>query len=385
MWPDHINHAGPREQRYFPIRTADIAERISPDVTRRIFPAVTHIPHLDIEGDLGLHFTLDPSLQQEAKRLLKKYNPDYAVIVVLDPDNGRVLAMADSSRLPLPKESLALRNTFPAASISKVITAVSALDQGEVDIDTVIPFNGKTTSLFRKNVFRHQNNRWTRTPTFRESFAKSNNTVFGRVGAVTLGGERLLEYFQRMGFNAQFTSDFRFSNGTVELDPSNDWQVAESASGYTRQNTLSPMHAATLSAAVVNGGNMIAPVLVERVTGPHGIPLYVYDNPAVSPAMAAETAAKLKQLMTATVTMGSAKKAFRNFHKKAYQDVVVGGKTGSLTGTNPRGRYDWFVGFAEQGERKIAFAILCINKEKWYVRSAHLSRELIEHYFQPAT
>ena len=61
----------------------------------------------------------------------------------------------------------------------------------------------------------------------------------------------------------------------------------------------------------------------------------------------------------------------------------MGGKTGSLTGSNPQGRYDWFAGFAERGDRRIAYAALCINKEKWYVKSARLSRELLEYYFQP--
>ena len=383
MWPNAINLAGTGDGRYFSISPDSISEQISNAVVRREFPASARISGAGIDADLRLYFTLDMDLQREAERLLQKHNPDYAVFVALDPDTGRVLAMADSSRAPLPEESLVLRNTFPAASVSKLVTAVSALDQGVVDVNTVIPFNGKTTSLYKKNVFRHKDNKWTRKPTFRESFAKSNNTVFGRVGAVSLGGEQLLDYFHRLGFNARFTSDFRFPNGIVELDTSDDWQVAESASGYTRRNTLSPMHAATLAATAVNGGKMIAPALVDRVTGPQGIPLYVYEDPAVSPAMQKETADKLKQLMTATVTMGSARRAFRGFHRKAFRDVVVGGKTGSLTGTNPPGRYDWFVGFAERGNRKIAFATLCINKEKWYVRSTRLSRELLEFFFRP--
>ncbi len=378
-----MNLAGAEKSRYFSISPSAISEQISSAVSRREYPRSARIRDAGINADLNLHYTLDSDLQQEAERLLEKYNPDYAVIVAMDPESGRVLAMADSSRAPLPEDSLALRNTFPAASVSKIVTAVTALDQGLVDVDTVIPFNGKTTSLYKKNVFRHKNNKWTRKPTFRESFAKSNNTVFGRVGAVSLGGEQLMDYFHRLGFNMRFTSDFHFPNGTVELDPSDAWQVAESASGYTRRNTLSPLHAAALAATAVNGGKMIAPVLVDRVTGPHGIPLYVYEDPAVSPAMRQETSDKLKQLMTATVTMGSARKFFRGFHRKSYKDIVVGGKTGSLTGTSPPGRYDWFAGFAERGHRKIAFAALCINKQKWYVRSARLSRELIEYYFQP--
>ncbi len=382
MWSDPLHHT--RIQPYFDIQASDLSAQISLDVAKRVFPKSIRLQEVRIDGDLKLHFTLDIALQQEAERLLQKYNPDYAVIVALDPDNGRVLAMTDSSRSKLPEESLALRNTFPAASISKVVTAVSAIDQGMVDVDTVIPFNGKTTSLYKKNVFQHKNNQWTRTPTFRESFAKSNNTVFGRVGAVTLGGDLLMEYFQRMGFNARFTSDFWFPNGEIQLDPSDDWGVAESASGYTRRNTLSPIHAASLAAAVINGGNMIAPVLVDRVLGPYGIPLYIHEKPAISPAMQKETADKIKMLMTATTTIGSARKAFRGFHRQPYENVIVGGKTGSLTGTNPEGRYDWFVGFAEQGDRRIAFATLCINKEKWYVRSSRLSRELVEFYFRPS-
>ena len=378
-----MNLAGAGNSRYFKISPSAISEHISSAVSRREYPGSARISGAGLNADLNLHYTLDTDLQREAERLLQKYNPDYAVIVAMDPENGRVLAMADSSRAPLPEDSLALRNTYPAASVSKIVTAVTALDQGVVDVDTVIPFNGKTTSLYKKNVFRHKDNKWTRKPTFRESFAKSNNTVFGRVGAVSLGGEQLMDYFQRLGFNMRFTSDFHFPNGTVELDPSDAWQVAESASGYTRRNTLSPLHAAALAATAVNGGKMIAPVLVDRVTGPQGIPLYVYENPAVSPAMRQETSDKLKQLMTATVTMGSARRFFRGFHRKSYKDVVVGGKTGSLTGSDPAGRYDWFAGFAEQGHRKIAFAALCINKEKWYVRSARLSRELLEYYFQP--
>ncbi len=383
MWPAAMSLVSTEKSRYFNIDAATIAKVLTPALERRQYPETLAIPESGIDGPLGVEFTLDPDLQQEAERLLAKHNPDYAILVALDPDSGRILAMADSTRGTPPESSLVLRNTYPAASVSKVVTAVAAIDQGEVSERTVIPFNGKTTTLYKKNVFRHKKNKWTREPTFRESFAKSNNTVFGRVGAVTVGGEKLLDYFHRLGFNARFASDFVFHNGAIELDTEDQWQVAESASGYTRRNTLSPIHAAALAATAVNGGRLIAPVVVERVVGPNGIPLYQYEDPAVSPAMSGVTAEQLKTLMTATVKMGSARKSFRRFHRGAFEDVVVGGKTGSLTGSDPQGRYDWFAGFAELGDRRVAFAALCINKEKWYVKSARLSRELLEYYFQP--
>ena len=45
-------------------------------------------------------------------------------------------------------------------------------------------------------------------------------------------------------------------------------------------------------------------------------------------------------------------------------NVNVGGKTGSLTGFKPRGKYDWFVGFGENGDQKIAFAMLLYQQGK---------------------
>lgn len=385
MWPAAMSLISTQKTNYFNISEPRIAAVISDSVAASQFPDTIHIPGIDVEGDLTVQYTIDNALQQEAERLLSKHNPDYGVLVAIDPETGRVLAMADSTRDGQNHGNLSVINTYPAASISKIVTAVAVMDQGEADVGTIIPYNGKSTSLYKKNVFEHKNNKWTRKPTLRESFAKSINTVFGRLGAVDIGGDTLQDYFYRMGFNARFASDFTFDNGAIEMEVKDPWQVAESASGYTRRNTLSPLHAAVLAATAVNGGNLVAPVLVSKITGPQGIPLYVHDEPAVTPAMTPETASKLARLMQATVSKGSARKSFRRFHRGYLEEVKVGGKTGSLTGFKPKGRYDWFVGFGELGDRKIAYAALCINKEKWYVKSAQLARELLEYYFQPGT
>ena len=383
MWPAAMSLVSHQRTNYFNIDESGIAASITPYIKNREFPESISIPNVDIEGPLSVEYTLDPDLQEEATRLLRKHNPDYGVLVALDPDTGEILALADSTRNPTDLDHLALAATYPAASVSKIITAVAGFEQGVVNTRSVIPFNGKSTTLYKKHVFKHKNNKWTRNQPFSESFAKSVNTVFGRLGAVTLGGETLQNYFYQLGFNARFASDLQFDNGSIELDPADEWQVAEAAAGYTTRNTLSPVHGAALAASAINGGNLIAPVLVSRVTGPQGIPLYHYNEPAMSTAMSADSAAKLQTVMRATVAKGSARKSFRRFHRKHLEDVQVGGKTGSLTGFSPRGKYDWFVGFAQLGDRKIAFAALCINKEKWYVKSARLARELIEFHFRP--
>lgn len=367
------------------ITRASIADILTPELIEQNLPGHVEIsiPGLSFNAPLKVEYTFDPSLQAEAGRLLERYNPDYGVFVAVEPDTGQVLAMADSTRDGSDYGFLPVQNTFPAASISKIITAIAAVNEEVASTSTVIPFNGKSTSLYKKNVFHHKDNTWTRKLTLQESFAKSVNSVFGRLGAVMLGGDRMFQYAMNLGFNGVFDSDFGFGSGQIELDPENGWQVAEMASGYTRRNTLSPVHGAVLGAIPVNGGKLVAPVIVKSLLGPHGIPIYVHDTPAVSSVMTEQSAAQLRAMMESTVKIGSARHSFRKFHRSHRADIVVGGKTGSLTGFHPKGKYDWFVGFAQQGEKKIAYAMLCINKQKWYVKSARFAREMLEFYFRP--
>ena len=384
-WPVAMGLVATQQESHWGITQQHIASAISQAVYQKAHPPRIDIPDLvslsTLHGSLKVKYTLDIHLQNEATRLFKKYNPDYGVFVAISPDTGHVLAMLDSTRDSVDYGNLSLINTFPAASISKIITVVAAINENKANDDTVIPFNGKSTSLYKKNVFNHQNNKWTRNLTLAEAFAKSVNVVFGRLGAVELGGDMMLEYAHRLGFNNRFSSDFSFATGEIKLDPNDQWDIAQMASGFTVKNTLSPLHGAILAATALNGGKIVAPIIVESLTGPYGIPLYVHEQPALSAVMSQDTSEQLKKMMQATVTQGSARKIFRGANKGVLAGVNIGGKTGSLSGLNPRGKYDWFVGFGEQGEQKIAFAMLCINKEKWYVKSAQFAREMLEFYF----
>ncbi len=383
VWPSAIGPGDTEAGRKPNLPARTIAETLTPFVHNETLPAQIIVPEISGSTPLMVTYTLDSGLQDQVRELLAKYNPDYGVVVAIEPDSGRILAMTDSTRAGGNHQNLSLVNSFPAASVSKIITAIAAVNENKLTGSTLIPYNGKTTSLYKKNVLRHKNNKWTRTISFDKAFATSVNTIFGRVGAVTVGGDTMLDYAYRLGFNSQFASDFTFDNGHIELDPDDQWQVAEMASGYTDRNTLSVLHGATLAATAVNNGNLVMPVLVDSLIDPHGIPVYVYEKPVLSPVMSESAADQIKNMMQSTVKAGSARNSFRKLHKSVLKDVAIGGKTGSLTGYKPKGKYDWFVGFAERGERRIAFAVLCINKEKWYVKSSFLARKMVEYYFSP--
>ncbi len=94
------------------------------------------------------------------------------------------------------------------------------------------------------------------------------------------------------------------------------------------------------------------------------------------------TAGVIRSLMRETVHRGTSRGTFRGFFKRDYALLDVGGKTGSLSGTDPKGKYDWFVGYADGGTKRIAFASLTIHEKLWRVKSSYLARKAIESYFK---
>jgi cell division protein FtsI/penicillin-binding protein 2 len=65
---------------------------------------------------------------------------------------------------------------------------------------------------------------------------------------------------------------------------------------------------------------------------------------------------------------------FQRYGKDLLSKVTVSGKTGSLSGDNPPGLYDWFVGFAEAEDPQVAFSAMVINYHRYKFRGAFSPR-----------
>ena len=380
-WPTSLDSLERQSLSTWGVDRALISQTISPPLSNGRFPLRISVNHKNTHHPSSIQYTIDSSLQNATAAVLEHYRPDYGVFVAIDPESGHLLAIASHQREGTPEHNLALRAGYPAASVFKIITAAAAVDLGKVQADTVLPFNGKETSLYRKNVLHHKNNQWTRHFTLKKSFAKSVNTVFARMGIELVTREHLLAYAERFGFNQSLGSDFILDNSTFQLANDDPWLIAKTAAGYTRQTTLNPIHGAVIAATIANGGYRVRPTLVDALIEDHGIILYETPPTTRIRVLASKTTDQLQEMMETTVRLGSAKSSFKNFFRGDYSEVRVGGKTGTLTGLNPPGRYDWFVGYAHRGEKKLAFASLCINREYWHVKSAYVARKAIEHYF----
>lgn len=329
-----------------------------------------------------VQYTIDSDLQQTMEKLYRQYRPDYGAFAAVDPDTGAVLAMVSHSNDPSLKDNLAIRATFPSASIFKVVTAAAALSKTSLEPDSVIPFTGANHTLYKSHVLKAADpSRWVRHMTFSEAFARSVNTIFGRIGAHKLGAGPMREFADRFGFDQDLGADFPLQVGRAEIQ--NDaWELAEAASGYTKDNTMSPVHGALIAAAVANGGRLMEPHLIASAYLPDGTPVYEAKPTQVRQSIDANTASELKELMRATITKGTSRKSFRGFAKGIFRSTDVGGKTGSLTGDNPKGKVDWFVGYADHRGRRIAVAALTINEKLWRVKSSWLARRSMETYIK---
>lgn len=330
-----------------------------------------------------VEYTFDDKVHTDMASVYLKYQPDYACFVAVDVETGAILNLTSFIKSDEQFDNLVMRSDYPAASVFKMITAAAGLDLGKVSPATVIPFNGKSTTLYKKQVLNHKKNKWTRNPTFKESFAKSINAVFGRIGVFELGAKNINKYAQRFGFDKPMLTDFNLPSSKVGLSFEDEWELAEAASGYTKDITISPIHAAQMAAIVANDGKMVTPYMVESVHNERGQKIYNGGGQVATEQVISQDSAKaLRTLMTETTRIGSARKSFQGLSRyKVYKDMEIGGKTGSLTGYSPKGRHDWFVGYAEKNGRKVAYASLIINKEKWYVRSAYVARQFIYHFY----
>ena len=339
---------------------------------------------VDIQGkNYHVQFTLNKELQERIERVYERYAPAYAAFVALDPETGKILAMVDYST-ESHKENLNLSASYPAASIFKMVTGAAALAEGKIRPKNYFPVNGSYGTLYKRNL-SDAVNRWTRYISIEEAFAKSVNSVFAKIAMQKVGPQNLQKYADGFTFNQAIPFDMNLETGHALIPTDDSFGLAESGSGYTRRQTMSPIQGALIAAAMINGGRIPKPYVVKKVETPNGISVYEAEQEILSRPLDVETARSMSRIMEHTVTQGTARREYRDYnHHPLLAKLFIGGKTGSLSGDAPAGKYDWFVGFAQSStnpKKKIAYASMIVNRKYWRVKSAHVAREAILEYF----
>jgi cell division protein FtsI/penicillin-binding protein 2 len=324
---------------------------------------------------------VDIELQRRLVESMDRKNSRHIGIVALEPDSGRVVTMASFDRTTAPLNPC-LSDQYPAASLFKIVSAVAAAEKKGYRAGTVLKYNGYAHTLYKKQL-KETNNKYTNRISFQNAFAKSVNPVFGKIGALYLKGDALAEYAEIMGFNRQLP--FELPMPPSHFTPSDKpYRWAELASGFNRETTISPLHAAVLAGAVVNGGQLIEPTVIAAMRNEVQDVVYRSEPRVWARVMGPDTVETLGRLMETTIRSGTGRKVFRSQRRdKVLSKLIIGGKTGSIYNRAHDARFDWFAGYAREkgGDTSLAIAVVVAHEEYIGRRAGEYARIAFRHYF----
>ena len=334
------------------------------------------------EGPLTIETSIHPELQRYASNLLDRSLTYAAVVVVLKPETGQVLAMAQTKR-ENPKEKLCVRAVFPAASLFKIVAAAAAIEARGLSPQTELTFRGGKYTLYKSQLREQDRGRYTRRTTLKEAFSDSINPVFGKLGIYELGRETMEDYAHRFLFDRLIPFDLTVDVSHFDV-PLDDFALAEIASGFNKRTLISPLHAALITATVANKGKTMEPWLVKTVRDNSGHILYQAEPTILANPIKGGTASDLQDLMSGTVTGGTVRRAFRPLQrKKMFKEFDFGAKSGTINDPTDQYKFDWLTAYALPGNRNggIIVTVLAVHGEKLGIRAKDMVRCIVDEYF----
>ena len=331
-------------------------------------------PEIRIEGaeNAGVVLTLDSRIQQIVESIGSQML-DKGAIVVMDPYNGQIRAMAsfpayspsnlgeavnDQENKPMLNRALL---GYSVGSTFKIVTAAAAMQSLGREYCLTREYTCEGAVDVYGQVFRcHLRSGHGELDMF-DAMRESCNPWFIGLGQET-GGEALLKTAENLGFGETMMlyGDITASGGTL---PSADSLQAPAAvanfSFGQGELTASPVQIARMTAAVVNGGKLVSPTLVLGTTD-DGKTLQSSALPVSRQAISSEIAAQLKVMLAYAVMSDDSSGAKPEL-------VTAGGKTA----TAQTGQYDedgneleqgWFTGFFPADEPQYVVTVLAENE-----------------------
>jgi len=326
-----------------------------------------------------LYYTIRSDLQKRVHDFMAVNRVPYGVFVAIEPATGRILAMTSHSSVDPRWERGAFFDLYPMASLFKIVIASAALENRKITPETVIEYRGNSYSenpRYWDASPRGRNNRLDVT----YAMGKSINPVYGRMAADIAGKTSVMESIRKFGFNQTLLPDTPVKESRA-AEPQSNHGLMLMGAGLDHEVKISPLHAATMMAAIANGGRMMSPGLTEKLVDSSGTVRENYTPREIRRLISPETAVSLTKMLSITVTQGTSRKAFHDRRGRPRLDVEIAAKTGSINGTDPRGHYSWFAAFAPARNPRIALVALVINQDRWKIKSSQVGEQALEEFF----
>lgn len=312
----------------------------------------------------SVYLTIDILAQYYAEQALEKavkdYEPERGLILVQQPQTGRLLAAASYPRKD--GQSLAFQFTYEPGSTFKTIAISSALDAGAVSINDAIDMSGRKWEIARGVVVRDRQHDKDEL-TIPEIMAVSSNIGAGKI-ALELGAKNLFYYMKAFGFGTKTDINFNGESKGYIL-PYNKWTVVDTATkGYGYGIALTPVQLIGAYSAVANGGWLMQPHLVDRIEYADGRTEQKAKTQKIRRVIKQETSETMKKVLEHVVQEGSGKRA----RIKGYS---VAGKTGTAEKLSQEGGYATrhhvvsFCGFTPIDDPQFTILVVLDNPSKY--------------------
>jgi cell division protein FtsI (penicillin-binding protein 3) len=298
---------------------------------------------------LSIDLRLQRMVEDELAKAVKKFSAIGATAIVMDVTNGEVLAMAslptyDANKAKtITNEALFNRATlgvYEQGSTFKIFNTAMALDSGKVTMQSVFD----ATSPIKIDRFTINDDHPQRRPlTVPEIFTYSSNIGSAKMAADVIGPEAQRAFFDKIGFLKPLTS--QLPELAAPLWPRHWVRINTMTIAFGHGISVTPLHLATGSAAMVNGGVLYQPSFVKRSAA---------SDPGKR-VIQAKTSQFMRQLLRLNVIQGTGK----NADVKNYE---VGGKTGtaekpSRGGYRQKALISSFVGMFPMSEPKFLVVV----------------------------
>lgn len=312
-----------------------------------------------------VQLTIDKDLQylaeQEIERAVATTQAKAGVVIILDPRSGEILALAqvptfnpnNAGRFPpSARRNRAIADCFEPGSTLKAILAAAAIEEEAVHLEEQIFCEEGRYRIGRHTIHDHRPFGWLR---FAEVIQQSSNIGVVKVGE-RLGKERYYAYLQRFGFGHPTGVDLPGEVPGILPPLSRRSRLTLATCSFGQGVAVTSLQLARAFAAIANGGFLLRPYIVQRVSDPAGRMLFLNHPTLVSQVIRAETARTLTSLLKGVVEKGTGRRA-------RVEGFPVAGKTGTAHKAeqgrySARGRIASFVGFVPADHPRLVILVV---------------------------
>ncbi len=355
------------------------------------------------EKGSNLYTSIDINIQSYAQQLaqktLEQKQAKSVSIIVMNPENGEILAMTNEPEYDLnnPYElnsdllisstgtskmdllnnmwrNFCINDTYEPGSIFKMVTATAALETGSVTLNDHFTCGGSAIVADRK--IRCHKTTGHGTQTFTQTVMNSCNPAFIEWGR-RVGTERFFEYMGNLGLLEKTGIDIAGEASTIIHKQENVGEVELATMSFGQSFQITPLQMLRAASAIINGGNLVTPhFAVKSVSEADGTAVE-FNYEIQSNAIEEKTSLMMKDILRQVVEEGGGKKAY-------LEGFSIGGKT-ATSQKLPRGSGKYissFIGFSPVDNAKVIAMCLIDEPQGIYYGgtiAAPVIRELFEN------